>query len=691
MNGTTRSILAGFALLLAPLAEIHAADLPAPVAGPTRLDRHALVSRHNVTLEKSDPHCLLQVGNGEFAIGVDLTGLQTLYGNTMSHWGWHSFPLPAGKRAEDFKMTEYDVYGRKVGYATSAKGQEAIYAWLRENPHRLNLGRIRLRAAGQPVEVKEGRQELDLWRGLITSRFVLAGKTLEVETCCHPTRDIVAVRFSRPVEIELAFPYGSPGLSAADWNKPAAHRTTLALQPNRADFERQLDADRYAVSLAWTGQGTLTEEKAHTFVLGPVAEFVCAFGPKPDASPLPACAEVKAASAGHWERFWNSGGAIDLSASKDPRWRELERRIVLSQYLEAIQAAGSLPPQESCLVNNGWNGKFHLEMHWWHGVHFALWDRWALFERSLGWYQRILPVARRIAQRQGYRGVRWPKMVGPDGHDSPSGTGPLLIWQQPHPIYYADLDYRLHPTRATLEKWRQIVFATADFMASYAVFDKTAGAYVLGPPMKTVPENTNPLVTRNPAFELSYWRFGLRVAQQWREKLGLPREPEWDKVLHGLAPLPQDHGVYLQQEGMTDTYTKWNFEHPSLVGPLGVLPGDGVDPAVMKATVRKVWQTWNWDRKTWGWDFPLLAMAAAKSGEPQIAVDALLHPAAKNGFNAAGLSSGGPFPYFPSNGGLLAAVAMMAAGWDGAPARHAPGFPDDGSWVVRWEGLKKAP
>ena len=41
--------------------------------------------------------------------------------------------------------------------------------------------------------------------------------------------------------------------------------------------------------------------------------------------------------------------------------------------------------------------------------------------------------------------------------------------------------------------------------------------------------------------------------------------------------------------------------------------------------------------------------------------------------------------------GLLAAVAMMAAGWDGAPDRHAPGFPSDGSWSVRWEGLRRMP
>ena len=34
---------------------------------------------------------------------------------------------------------------------------------------------------------------------------------------------------------------------------------------------------------------------------------------------------------------------------------------------------------------------------------------------------------------------------------------------------------------------------------------------------------------------------------------------------------------------------------------------------------------------------------------------------------------------------------MMAAGWDGAPDGDAPGFPRDGSWTVRWEGLRRMP
>ena len=81
----------------------------------------------------------------------------------------------------------------------------------------------------------------------------------------------------------------------------------------------------------------------------------------------------------HWPEFWQSGGAIDLSESTDPRWEELERRIVLSQYQTAVQSAGSFPPAEGGLMGIGpWKGQFHMEMIWWHTAHFALWDRWEL-------------------------------------------------------------------------------------------------------------------------------------------------------------------------------------------------------------------------------------------------------------------------------------------------------------------------
>ena len=253
---------------------------------------------------------------------------------------------------------------------------------------------------------------------------------------------------------------------------------------------------------------------------------------------------------------------------------------MLSQYLTAIQCSGDLPPQETGLTYNSWEGKFHLEMHWWHAVHFALWERWPMFERSLDYYQRILPAAEATARRQGYTGARWPKMTGPTGAESPSTIGPFLVWQQPHPIYYAELAYRQNPDRVTLEKYRDVVFATAEFMKSYAAWDADADCVRPRPGAAMCQERFPKNATLNPTFELTYWRWGLDTAQKWRERLGMPREPEWDRVLAKLAkPLVVD-GKYAFTETTPDSYTnpRWNDDHPAVLGALGMLPGPGIDP-----------------------------------------------------------------------------------------------------------------
>lgn len=138
-----------------------------------------------------------------------------------------------------------------------------------------------------------------------------------------------------------------------------------------------------------------------------------------------------------------------------------------------------------------------------------------------------------------------------------------------------------------------------------------------------------------------------------------------------------------------DMWTNFAFEHPALIGTFGMLPGDGVDQATLARTLAKIDVTWNYDR-TWGWDFPMLAMAAARCSQPDKAVDFLLHPAGGFQFDEHGLATGGPFPYFPSNGALLTAVAMMAGGWDGSSG-DVPGFPQDGSWEVKAEGFLPMP
>lgn len=687
------------------------------------IDRHALVTRHNVELHQFDANNPLSVGNGEFAFTVDATGLQTFPEafahtiplGTLSDWGWHTIPNTNGWSIDTFQFKLYtNLDGRPVPYADVPHNQQTPeIKWLRDNPHRLHLGQIGFvlkhsnGSLAQTNELTDISQTLDLWNGEILSHFRFENQSVDVETLCVQDTDAIAVRVKSPLlklrqlAIQIHFPYGSGDTVTADWNHPEAHETVVAQPtPDEAAFTRKLDGDVYFAAARWSAGATLTNVAKHQFEIVPdnkadALELVCAFAPantKP--TDLKNFGQAKQNAREHWNHFWQSGGAIDLSGSKDPRWFEIERRIVLSEYLTAIQDAGEYPPQETGLTYNTWEGKFHLEMHFWHEAHFALWDRLPLLERSLDYYSKILPRAEGTARKQGYAGARWPKMTSPSGGESPSPVGPFLVWQQPHPIFYAELCYRAHRNRATLEKFQEVVFQTANFMASYAAWDQKTRRYVLGPTLQCAQEIFPKDRTFNPTFELTYWRWALEAAQVWRTRLGLPREQHWDAVLRDLARPAFADGKYLFTETTPDCYTnpKWNKDHPAVVGALSFVPGPGIDFPTMRSSFDWIWKNWNWP-DTWGWDYPLLAMTAARVGDPDRAVDALLLDTPKNHYAINGhvYQRPGLTIYLPANGGLLYATALMAAGWDGAPKRNAPGFPDNGQWNVRWENLKLAP
>ncbi|HUO10820.1 MAG TPA: glycoside hydrolase family 65 [Phycisphaerae bacterium] len=686
------------------------------LSNPT-IDRHAVISRHNPMVQKLDPYAALTVGNGSFAFTADITGLQTFldpYNTdfplcTMATWAWHTTPPDPGIDPANYRYKLYDSHGRQVPYDTDVKGQAPLANWMRENPHRMHIGRVGLvlekpdGTEALPRDVTTIQQWLELWTGIQESQFQFAGQRVRVRTTVHPAMDALAIRIDSPLirngqlSVRIAFPYPTSAVNMADWRAAEKHRSNVVLGDHRADITRHVDESTYHVAAAWR-DGGLKQAGPHEFVLsgsGASLECTIVFSPTPGGvSAIPMFKQIASASTRYWEDFWTEGAAIDLSASTDPRAAELERRIVLSQYNTALHCAGPMPPSETGLLFNSWYGKSHLEMHWWHGVHFAAWNRLPLFERSLDFYQRILPVARDIAVRQGYEGVRWPKMVGPEGLDSPSPVGPLLIWQQPHPIYYAELCYQHNPTPETLQQWQEIVEQTARFMASYAFLQDNR--YVLGPPLKTVSENTDPLTTTNATFELAYWRFGLATAQKWRQRRGLLPDPHWADVLSRLAPLPQAGGRYLMQEGMTDTYSKWNWEHPALLGAYGMQPPPpapppnrlGVDPSVMRQTLAEVMKVWQWDR-CWGWDFPMTAMTAARVGELELAFDALLIDSPKNHYHPNGhvYQRPGLTAYLPANGGLLSAIAILVTQAKRIATADSTGWLHAGNWALHSEGI----
>src|ERR1019366_5370557 len=529
------------------------------------------VTRHDIDWPSLNGQ--IPLGNGNFAFNTDGTGLETVGGNTMCHWCWHSFPLPPGVTKNDSKPWATPDHGH-LTRNPNTREPRPIFDWERLNPQPLNLGRIGFinlegeRLTGSEVHVDS--RHLELWTGILTSHFTYLGERVVVQTCVDPKSDTVAVQVESPLlregrlQVMLDFPAPAQNVGAwvGDYSQSAGHQTTIVRQTNdRLELHRTIDDVQYGVVL--NGQGFATSQPAtihpeiinarygadgggwtnctaqvagsirdhgtvtanndlcgdpalnhpkrleikyrldgkertkrlsenetwntgtspHQFILTPdvgtdAIDFTCHFGTNAADTFTTDFAMIKAACAISWPAFWNSGGAIDLSESRDPRWKELERRIVLSQYHMAAQSAGSNPPAEAglMLVDN-WGSRFHMEMVWWHLAHYALWDRWQMADKALAVYHRFLPLAMKRAQQFGLRGASWPKGVGPDGISQPWNGNLALLWKQPHPMFFAELEYRLKPTRATLEKWAPILNETAEYMAGFAQLDPATKQY----------------------------------------------------------------------------------------------------------------------------------------------------------------------------------------------------------------------
>ncbi|MFJ7995710.1 hypothetical protein ACIQ7D_00790 [Streptomyces sp. NPDC096310] len=699
------------------------------------IDRRALVSRHNPVFHEPHPADVLTVGNGNIAMTVDVSGLQTFPGHhelrpdpsrvphtdmnglppqrsrpfakddfqiplrIQSSWGWYA---TRGRRDYDMAetMTAYESHRGTVEYPDRMgllRAGDAIPeeleagAWLSFNPRRLHLGRLALDTSGdlapltEPAQLSDVRTTLDMYSGILTARYTLEGVPVVVRTAVDPESDTLAVRIEsdllrRGLGVSWVFEDQKDDLAAFEHPLRETVRWKRAEQRHRTAV-RTVESSEYVVEFTTTGSMEPVGDRRTRFSTErETLEATVTLGGTSVAPPTGVDA-VFGASARWWSSFWESGGALSFEGSTDPRAPELERRVVLSQYLTAVNCAGASPPQESGLVYNTWNGKFHLEMHWLHGAHFPMWGRGHLLKRSIAWYHKSLLAAEATATRQGYQGARWPKQTDLSGRESPSNIGSFLIWQQPHIIYLLELLYQERPSTAFLEENHLLVEATAEFMADFVV--EAEGSFQLGPPMIPAQEtyvgqrSTN----ANPTFELAYWSWALHVANQWRERLERKRSARWEDVSRRMRPPTRlDDDTYAAVS--TPPYLV-RTDHPSMLMAYGWLPpGLLIDQDAMTATFDSVWQDWDL-QSTWGWDYPILAMTAAELGDLGKAIEALLFDSPKNVFIANGHSPqmrGFLSVYLPSNGALLAAVARLAR-------THGRGNDLPEGWAMRWEGF----
>ena len=623
----------------------------------------------------------------------------------MSNWGWHAYPGKEIAHYEQLRLKYYQVGDKRVGYMSDDGGQEELFSDLRVNPHRANLIRIGLQFADDDEQTALGNlshieQQLDLYHGTIFSSFLYKEERVLVETVCHPELDQISVRIqskllkSRKISVLIAFGYGSHAIEGVDYTKIASHQSHIVQEDARCwTIERKMDNLNYNVVVDHEKPCSLQHKEDHQWLLFSEDDVLEASflllekGTMQQADPF---GKTREAASHYYRHFWEDSAFIDVTQSSDPRSAELERRILLSRYLLAIQCSGIYPPAETGLTCNSWYGKFHLEMHLLHAAHFAIFGQAHLLERSLSYYQDILEGAYERAKSQGYRGARWPKMTDPSGNDSPSSIGTLLCWQQPHPIFYGALLRRTKPDSPILDSWTEVVRATAQFMVDYVHYDDTLGSYVLGPALIPVQENHDPLTTINPTFELSYWRWALAEAIDFLQEKGEQIDPKWLDVLEHLSPLPTDGEVYLAHQECNDTYGSFAYDHPSLLFCLGLLDTKDVDHAIMSRSLSKVIENWKLN-ELWGWDFPLMAMTAARLGQKDLALDLLLMDSPKNTYTLNGHNAQLPkadLPlYLPGNGALLLAIALLAGGWEECGQEKNSYSSQD--WIFKAEGLKR--
>jgi len=689
------------------------------------IDRKKLVMRHNPKLTKFEPQSPLSIGNGEFVFTADVTGLQSfneLYEDamplcTMANWGWHVAPFSEEVKTltkADITPHYYETYGRQVPYYTDNKSDKEKYDWIRHNPHKFNLARIGFifedekHGLMSSHVITEINQELDLYTGILHSRFSVNGVPCYVKTTICAENDILVIEAESELiandrmYVNIALPYPSHEKNGSDWFGDKRHKSQLYHLNDHDDtnelykkskIERIIDDTRFSIFLS--GEDVrIGHRQTHKYFIkanGTKLKAMIGFDTKGSFFKTPE--EMFEHNIKKWEGFWESGGIINLGKSTDARAFELERRIILSQYLTAIQCGGKFPPAETGLSCNSWYGKFHLEMHFWHSAHFALYNRVEVLEKSMQWYIDVLPEAKKAAEKQGYNGARWQKFVGVDGVDNPSPVGPLIVWQQPHPILYCMLimknnNCKTRGNREILERYKIIIEETANFMVSFVHFD--GESYVIGPPVIPAQERHKAQECINPTFELEYWFYGLTAAAWWFEQLGLVVPEKWVDVINKLALPRINNGVYVAHENSIDTFEKVNIDHPSMLAALGFIETGRIDKSVMNATLDRVLEEWDYPTM-WGWDFSVIAMNAVRLGRPEVAIDILLKETEKNVFLKNGhnkQTTRDDLPlYLPGNGALLLAVAMMAAGYEGCE-KEKPGFDVEG-WEVEFEGINK--
>ncbi|MDE6441973.1 MAG: hypothetical protein K2L12_04370 [Clostridia bacterium] len=596
------------------------------------------IKKFNVVNTFADIKNPLSVGNGNYAFTCDVTGLQTFTKEydfiplcSMSDLIWAEREVTSPK---PYKSYVRAANGGEVKYLSDT--QSPYYNEHRLNAYKFDLFKLAFTYNGKPLDlngVTDICQELDLYRGEIVSRFTYLGEQVKVKTFIPQKHNNLRINVQtnlKGLEISLSFRAPSPELSGGGLPDNNYKITDFGVERKGDDFDYKLyiksDMPRNALVFGAGRGGNL--------VISLEGDF-----------------ESDGGMCEYFDR------AVSINCSDE----EINRRYVLSLYLLKVNSLGKYPPAETGVTCNSWYGKFHLEMHLWHVLGAIKAGLYEYALPALKWYLTIMDSSRERASFQGYKGMRPPKMTSPSGEDSPSNIGCFLIWQIPHLFVMLDEVYKRDKNALNFKEFAPILSGFADFLADFWYLKD--GEYHLDSPL--IPANENVEKDRDtPIFEICYTLHAFKLFKEWAQRLGIDYDfTKIDDIMsRHVKPTVKD-GAYETFNGCDCTYTKYNTDHPMTIGGYSFFKSVALDAQTVKNSLFKILESWQFDT-SWGWDFPMLAMAANNVGESSLALEILKMPAPKNTYLKNGHNPQLPrkdLPvYLPGNGAfVLAAIEIF--------------------------------
>lgn len=584
------------------------------------------IIKYNLKFNHIDSKNPVTIGNGDFAITLDQTGTQSLYEtykdiplSTMSNKNWFY------KDKKNIKPSYVD--GK--AYMLFNFDNDPNYQINRQYPFKYSFMQILLYDNDKLIDInniKDVKQELDLYKGIVTSSFNYKEKINKTISFIYQDHDEFNFKLQSD-NLNLALKFNYPSYTKNGYR--------LDILPNVLVKE-----DR--ITLLYDDKNSLSF-KLKSSSNYQIVENTLIFDDNNVSFSL-ALDEIKEGKL--LDEFWKCDNGIIIDNE------ELVKKMVLSKYLLHVNSTGIYPPQESGLTYNCWNSKFHLEMHLIHSLWNIYNNHVGDLVKSFDYYLSIMPSSLKRASLNGYKGLRFPKMTGPDGEDSPSNIGPLLIWQAPHILFMLQEIYYLYNKENIIKKYEPLISGTIDFMISFLTLKDSK--YQMLDPLLEACESIPLDRCQNPSFELEYWRYTLE------------RQPKIDTVLYGhqrydylditskIITPKEDDGIYLKTYGVIDKYDLYK-DHPTEGFLMSFFKSKIVDKEKMVKTIDYILK--NMDLSSyWGWDFPFLGLSLLNCGEIEKSIEVtqlntINNQYLYNGYNTSPRDD--LKAYLPGNGAFL--------------------------------------